>query len=62
MRRLNKTYWPYLVKPDYSDKTELAIQWCRENFTGRHQWIIVGSNNFYFKSEADALLFTLRWS
>lgn len=62
MRRLNKKYWPYIVKPDYSDDIETAIKWCRENFTKKNQWTIVGSNNFYFKNEKDALFFKLKWS
>jgi hypothetical protein len=58
MRVLNKRYWPHHIK--VADEVGEKEKWCYQNFKSS-EWRNVG-NYFAFKSEQDAMLFTLRWA
>lgn len=61
MRVLNKKYWPACVTIDYDYRREDDIyNWCVENTPAGFK--IVGSSTYYFRSESDATLFSLRWA
>lgn len=69
MRILKKKLWPSKVtlSMDNSDPKIDDIEiWLGENLgTFKSKWNAVYGNrctDFYFRSEQDALLFTLRWS
>ncbi len=62
MRKLNKKYWPVMVKIDYDYRKEDDIfRWCKENLPDKYQWTVTGSNTFYFKHPEDAMMFKLKW-
>ena len=61
MRVLNKKYWPVCVTIDYDYRLEDDIyNWCVENLPAGFK--IIGSKTYYFRSESDATLFSLRWA
>jgi hypothetical protein len=63
MRRLNKRYWPHMVKTNYiDDKQNEIFFWCQKNFTGKDRWKFAGPNNWYFTKEKDVTMFLLAWS
>jgi hypothetical protein len=47
-----------------------VLAWARENITGRWAWRLISASNratdgryrFYFDTESDATIFTLRWA
>jgi hypothetical protein len=63
MRRLNKKYWPHMVRTRMLDSTtNEAFNWCKKNLPGKERWTIAGPDIWYFKKERDVTMFTLRWS
>lgn len=68
MRVLNKELWPHKVSIPISEGTDTYARetWLFEQFgRWKSQWTVVyhySYTDFYFKSEADALLFSLRWT
>ena len=63
MRRLNKQYWPVQIKVSHNqEQQDQAVFWCRENMPGKYRWILAGPNNWYFKENKDATMFSLRWA
>ena len=63
MRRLNKRYWPHMVKTtNTSDKEQEAWTWCKQNLKGKNRWILAGPNNWYFTKEKDVTMFLLACS
>lgn len=63
MRRLNKKYWPYMLKTSFiGDRHDLAHDWCKETLVGKERWVLAGPNNWYFKNEKDKTMFLLKWS
>jgi hypothetical protein len=64
----NQPKWPYWVKPhNYSDLEWWAIDdWMVETF-GESDWAktsrwVGGNRKYWFRDEADRMLFLLRWS
>jgi hypothetical protein len=39
---------------------EVVVNWCTENFENRFAWV-VDSYVFWFETDKDAMLFSLRW-
>ena len=70
MRELKKSIWPSRIKIgliEYGSKHNEIETWLSENLgvvKGRWNEVVVGNNvvYYYFKSQADATLFALRWS
>lgn len=49
----------YLVNPNTTPRWEEIHRWCVENLgDNRYAW---NGNNFWFETEQDAIMFTLRW-
>lgn len=60
MRRLNKKYWPHMVKTNFiDDKVHEAHAWCKNNLTGNNRWTLTDSNRWYFTKEKDVTMFLL---
>jgi len=63
MRRLNKRYWPHMVKTNLiDDKVLEAYDWCKKNLSGKQRWALTDSNCWYFTKEKDATMFLLAWA
>jgi hypothetical protein len=63
MRRLNKKYWPHMVKIRHytEDKQNEIFFWCQKNLIGKDRWKFADSN-IYFTKEKDVTIFLLAWS
>jgi hypothetical protein len=62
MRRLNKKYWPHMVKTKYTDDTTHEIfSWCQTNLVGKDRFKLAGPNVWYFTKEKDVTMFLLAW-
>jgi hypothetical protein len=68
MRSLKKQLWPYMItiKMDVSNHKLIDIEiWLGETLgIFKKRWNAIygtGYTNFYFRTEKDALFFTLRW-
>lgn len=68
MRRLKKELWPYRVKVNSDNTKDITPVelWLGEQLgTFKGRWNVVYQYNyteFYFKNNADATLFALRWA
>jgi hypothetical protein len=62
-RRQQKRMWPYVVtlKVDWLDILEVA-DWLTQNIGRNNCKVKHWRDQFYFKREKDASLFTLRWA
>ena len=64
MRVLKKEIWPYCVRVDNCDFSEIGM-WLGQNlgpFKGRWNFVDhYGIGNYYFKRGSDATMFRLRW-
>lgn len=63
MRVLKKTIWPYqvILKPVVSENTDPCLKWLLEKIP-KDRWHLVGPNRYCFKTQQDAVMFSLRWS
>ena len=63
MRRLNKKYWPHMVKTAHytEDKQNEIFFWCQKNLIGKDRWKFAGPN-IYFTKEKDVTMFLIRWA
>ncbi len=67
MRVLKKSIWPYQVK--LSPKTEKddngwfdpREEWLASNMN-KDRFYVLGPNNYAFKDERDAVMFSLKWA
>lgn len=67
MRVLKKTIWPYQVKLDPKKDFDGSYyfdprsEWLEERMD-KDRFYVIGPNTFCFKTQEDAVMFTLRWS
>lgn len=65
MRELKKELWPYKVMLDKPDSvTEIEVWLGSQLGTFKGRWNVVYQHNktyFYFRNQADAVIFSLRW-
>ena len=53
---------PVNDKNKYENTTELANEWCKENYGNSGRRWYENQKKFFFKEEKDMTLFILRWS
>ena len=63
MRVLKKTIWPHQIKlaSNVEDNCDPRLVWLNEKLS-KDRWYLVGPNTYCFKTQQDAVIFSLRWS
>ena len=63
MRILKKSIWPHQVKLESTveDNLDPRLVWLNEKLS-KDRWYLVGPNTYCFKTQQDAVIFSLRWS
>jgi hypothetical protein len=63
MRVLKKSIWPHQVKlkSEIYDNRDPRIDWLVEKLP-KDRWYALGPNTYCFKTQQDAVMFSLRWS
>jgi hypothetical protein len=63
MRILKKSIWPHQVKlaSNVEDNRDPRLVWLNEKLS-KDRWYLVGPNTYCFKTQQDAVIFSLRWS
>lgn len=62
MRVLKKTIWPYqIILKSVQGDTDQRIDWLKERLS-QDRWYVLGPNRYAFKTQQDAVMFSLRWS
>lgn len=65
MRVLKKTIWPHQIKlnakKEYDgNESDSRIQWLKERMP-QDKWYVIAPDRFAFKTQEDAVMFSLRW-
>ena len=62
MRILKKTIWPHqiIIKSSQAD-TEQRLTWLKEHMP-LDNYYVLGPNRYAFKTQQDAVMFSLRWA
>ena len=63
MRVLKKTIWPHQIKlvSDVQDNCDPRLIWLNEKLS-KDRWYLIGPDTYCFKTQQDAVIFSLRWS
>jgi|LauGreDrversion4_2_1035121.scaffolds.fasta_scaffold06456_4 hypothetical protein len=63
MRVLKKSIWPHQVKLTYKveNNRDPRLEWLNEKLS-KDRWYLVGPSTYCFKTQQDAVMFSLRWS
>lgn len=62
MRVLKKTIWPHqIIVKSRQDETEQLLTWLKEKLP-KDRWYVLGPNRYAFKTQQDAVMFSLRWA
>ncbi len=62
MRILKKTFWPHRVVLKSSEAdTDQKIAWLKERMP-LDNYYVLGPNRYAFKTQQDAVMFSLRWA
>lgn len=62
MRILKKTFWPHQVVLKSSEAdTDQKIAWLKERMP-LDNYYVLGPNRYAFKTQQDAVMFSLRWA